>query len=147
MPAAAVPAITKKFARVASGNIATSLPARSRRRASVMSGPAFGRVAATSGIMELPTAYRAPRQNAACQRFLGRVRRAGLDQLLALGEAHLRRVLREYARYFNRDGPHQGLGQRSPDAPEGRRRRVGPCGDLRAVSILGGLHHAYASAA
>src|SRR5829696_3526075 len=66
-------------------------------------GPAFARVAAVTGIEELRTAYRAPRQNAACERFLGSVRRECLDHLLILGETHLRRVLREYVRYFNRD--------------------------------------------
>src|SRR5205085_3494836 len=38
-------------------------------------GPAFARVAAASGSTELRPAYRAPRQNAACERFLGSVRR------------------------------------------------------------------------
>jgi len=58
-------------------------------------GSAFARVAAASGITALRTAYRAPRQNAPCERFLGRVRRECLDHLPVLGEAHLRRVLRE----------------------------------------------------
>ena len=34
--------------------------------------------------------------------------------LLILGEAHLRRVLREYAGYFNHARPHQGIGQAIP---------------------------------
>lgn len=38
-------------------------------------GPAFARVVASSGITELRTAYRAPRQNATYERFLGSVRR------------------------------------------------------------------------
>ena len=59
--------------------------------------PAFARVVATTGITELRMAYRAPRQNAACERLLGSVRRECLDHVLVLGEAHLRRVLREYA--------------------------------------------------
>ncbi len=42
-------------------------------------GPAFARVAAATGIEELRTAYRAPRQNATCERFLGSVRRECLD--------------------------------------------------------------------
>ncbi len=58
-------------------------------------GPAFSRVAATSGIKELRTAYRAPQQNAICERFLGSMRRECLDHLLVLGEAHLRRIPRE----------------------------------------------------
>ena len=72
-------------------------------------GAAFARVAAATGIEERCTAYRAPRQNAVCERFLGSVRRECLDHVLVLGEAHLRRVLPEYARYFNRDRPHQGV--------------------------------------
>jgi transposase InsO family protein len=71
-------------------------------------GPAFARVAAVTGIEALRTAYRTPRQNATCERFLGSVRRECLDQLFILSEPHLRRALREYVRYFNRDRPHQG---------------------------------------
>jgi putative transposase len=110
-------------------------------------GPAFARVAAASGITELRTAYRAPRQNAACERFLGSVRRECLDHLLVLGEAHLGRILREYARYFNRDRPHQGLAQRIPEAVTAGAARGEQGGRVRAIPILGGLHHAYARAA
>jgi len=106
-------------------------------------GPAFARVAAATGIEELRTAYRAPRQNAACERFLGSVRRECLDHVLVLGEAPLRRILREYVAYFNTARPHQGLQQRVPAAPA----RCVPggllAGSVRGVPILGGLHHAY----
>ena len=68
-------------------------------------GSAFARVAAASGIAERRTAYRAPRQNATCERFLGSVRRECLDHVLVLGEAHLRRVLWEYVQYFTHDRP------------------------------------------
>ena len=110
-------------------------------------GPAFTRVAAATGIEELRTAYRAPRQNAACERFLGSVRRECLDHLLVLGEAQLRRILREYVAYFNTARPHQGLRQRVPDAPEGRAPSAMVPGSVHAVPILGGLHHAYEPAA
>ena len=108
-------------------------------------GPAFARVAAASGITILRTPIRAPQANAVCERFLGSVRRECLDHLLILGERHLHRVLREYVAYFNRARPHQGLGQALPDPPSGGHR--GPAGPIRAVSILGGLHHAYQRAA
>jgi len=110
-------------------------------------GPAFARVAATTGITELRTAYRAPRQNATCERFLGSARRECLDHLLVLGEAHLRRALREYVAYYNRDRPHQGLHQHVPDAPTGAPAKAGQGGCVRAVPILGGLHYAYECAA
>ena len=110
-------------------------------------GHAFARVTAASGITEVRTAYRAPRQNATCERFLGSVRRECLDHIIILGEAHLRRVLREYARYFNRDRPHQGLVQRLPEVREVETSRVGQRGTVCVIPILGGLHHAYTRAA
>ena len=110
-------------------------------------GPAFARVAAATGIEELRTAYRAPRQNATCERFLGSVRRECLDHLLVLSEAHLRRSLREYATYFNTARPHQGLRQRVPDPPAECAPRALLPGSVRAIPILGGLHHGYERAA
>jgi putative transposase len=110
-------------------------------------GPAFARVAVATGIREVRTAYRAPRQNATCGRFLGSVRRECLDHVLVLGEAHLRRVLREYVAYFNRDRPHQGLGQRIPVDAAAAVEQAGSVGKVRARPVLGGLHHAYWRAA
>jgi len=88
-----------------------------------------------------------PRANAVCERFLGSVRRECTDHVLVLGERHLRRVPREYVAYFNRDRPHQGLAQRVPEATAAPIPRVAARGKMRAVPILGGLHHAYARAA
>jgi putative transposase len=97
-------------------------------------GATCERVAETSGIAILRTPYRAPRANAVCERFLGSVRRECLDHLLALGERHLLRVLREYAAYFNRARPHQGLGQATPEPSSGAPgNRAGP---VRAVPVL-----------
>ena len=103
-------------------------------------GPAFARVAQASGIGELRIAYRAPKENAICERFLGSVRRECLDHLLVLSEAHLRRILHAYVSYFNQARPHQGLLQRIPDHPEGQ---TPGAGTVRALPVLGGLHHTY----
>jgi putative transposase len=110
-------------------------------------GPAFTRVAAATGIEELRTAYHTPRQNGTCERFLGSVRRECLDHVLVLGEAHLRRVLREYVAYFNSARPHQGMQQRIPDGPAGSGVTAETRGKIRAISVLGGLHHTYQHAA
>jgi len=108
-------------------------------------GAAFARVAAASGIEILRTPYRAPRANATCERFLGSVRRECLDHLLVLGERHLARALSEYVAYFNRARPHQGLGHALPEpSPGAQERGQGP---IRAVPVLGGLHHTYQRAA
>src|SRR6267143_740328 len=80
-------------------------------------GPAFARVAAGSGIQVIRTPVRAPRANAVCERFLGRVRRECVDHTLILGERHLGRVLTECVGYVNRVRPHQGIGQGPPLPP------------------------------
>ncbi len=109
-------------------------------------GPAFAGVAEASGITVLRTAYRAPRQNATCERFLGSVRRECLDHVLVLGEGHLRRVLREYAGYFNTARPHQGIGQAVPSVPKPASPSR-PAAPIVALPVLGGLHHDYRRAA
>ena len=75
-------------------------------------------MAEASGIEVLRTAYSAPKENAVCERLLGGVRRECLDRVLVLGEAHLRRILREYVAYFNAARPYQGLQQQIPDRAE-----------------------------
>ncbi len=108
-------------------------------------GAAFASVAAASGITILRTPPRAPQANATCERFLGSARRACLDHLVIFGERHLARVLREYVASFNRARPHQGLGQARPaPSAEDTGSRSGP---IRAVPVLGGLHHTYHRAA
>lgn len=104
-------------------------------------GAHFDQVAAVSGVRILRTPFRAPQANATCERFLGSVRRECLDHVLVLGERHLRRVLREYVAYFNQERPHQGLGQATPESPPTPVRNPG--GPVRALPVLGGLHHAY----
>ncbi len=110
-------------------------------------GRAFTRVAEASGIAVLRTAYRAPKENAACERFLGSVRRKCLDHVLVLGEAHLRGMLREYAAYFNTERPHQGRQQQIPDRAAVCALRPSEGWPVRAVPMLSGLHHAYGRAA
>jgi transposase InsO family protein len=100
-------------------------------------------VAAASGIRVLHTPGHALRANATCERFLGSVRRECLDHPLVLGEAHVRRVLREYMGCFKRARPHQALGQAVPArfATAGGQRAER--GSVIAILIPGGLHHNY----
>lgn len=90
-------------------------------------------MAAASGIRVLRTPIHAPQANATCERFLGSVRRECRDRVLVLGEYHLRRVLREYVAYFNRER-----------TPGGMRNLAAP---VCAVPVLGGLHQTYQRAA
>src|SRR5262249_6388823 len=104
-------------------------------------GPRFEAVATGTGVAVLRTPIKAPRANAICERLLGSVRRECLDHTLILGEAHLRRALTEYVRYFNRARPHQDIGQRLPQAGPGR--SASGRGGISALPILRGLHHDY----
>jgi putative transposase len=108
-------------------------------------GARFAQVAEARGIAVVRTPVAAPRANAIVERFLRSARRECLDHLLLLGERHLRRALGEYVAYFNQARPHQGRDQRVPvpSAPPTPAPTRPAGGDVIAVPVLGGLHHAY----
>ena len=101
-------------------------------------GSAYTRRIRAMGIRDHPTAPRAPWQNAHVERLVGSIRRGSLDHLAVFGEAHLRRILKTYAAYYNAVRTHLSL---QKDAPEFRRRHKR--GRIAAIPILGGLHHQY----
>ena len=87
--------------------------------------------------------------NATCERLVGTLRRELLDRMLILGEAHLRAVLTEHQKPRHRR-PHQGIGQRVPDA-----EHQPPCitaghfhaRQIRRKPVLSGLINEYIRAA
>ena len=99
-------------------------------------GEVFRRRLRAMGIRDRPTAPRSPWQNGYVERLIGSIRRECLDHLVIFGEAHLRRVLRAYANYYNGTRTHLSL---SKDAPLPRAIRRD--GRIRFVPNLGGLHH------
>jgi transposase InsO family protein len=76
---------------------------------------------------------------AIAERFAGSLRREMLDHVLVVDDHHLDRIGREYATFFNRARPHQGIGQRVPDGT----RTTNVNGQIVANPVLGGLHHEY----
>jgi len=74
----------------------------------------FDEVFAGSGTRIIKTPVRSPRANSFAERYVGTLRRECLDHLLIHGERHLRRILAEYARYYNEHRPHQSREQRPP---------------------------------
>jgi len=64
-------------------------------------GPAYTRRIRAMGIRDHPTAPRSPWQNAYVERLIGSIRREALDHLIVFDEAQLRRVLNNYASYYN----------------------------------------------
>ncbi len=104
----------------------------------------FDDVAVGAGIRVVVTPYKTPNANAHCERLLGSVRRECLDHILIVAERQLLSVLAEYCRYHNRARPHQGIGQRVPEA-RGEPELSG--GRVVELPVLGGLHHDYKVAA
>ena len=48
------------------------------------------------------------------ERLIGSIRRECLDHVIVLGEAHLRRVLKSYANYYNSVRTHRSLNKGAP---------------------------------
>jgi transposase InsO family protein len=90
------------------------------------------------GIRDHPTAPHSPWQNGHAERLIGSIRRECLDHIIIVNAAQLRRVLREYADYYNRHRTHLALGK---DSPLGR--PVERAGRIGSRPILGGLHRRY----
>ena len=109
----------------------------------------FDAVFQATGTTILRTAVQAPRMNAICERLIGTLRRELLDRTLILNQAHLRAVLAEYQEHYNTARPHQGIGQRVPDAGPGPRvtaADLGTC-QIRRKPVLSGLINEYERAA
>jgi putative transposase len=117
-------------------------------------GSTFSRVAEVSGIKEVRIAYKAPKMNAICERYLGSVRRECLDHVLILSERQLHELIKEYVLYHNRMRPDQGIGPGIPAeaalqeaAPVPELAEAKADGRVIAFPALGGLHHHYRRAA
>jgi putative transposase len=98
-----------------------------------------------NGTRLIRTPVRSPRANAFAERFVGTLRRECLDHMLILGQRHLRKVLADYARHYNRHRPHQSLRQEPPQ------RQVSQTIDITSrverVKVLDGLITEYRRAA
>ena len=91
------------------------------------------------GIRDRPIAPASPWQNGFAERLIGSIQRECVGHIIVFGEAHLRRILESYARYYNGVRTHRSLNK---DAPVSR--PVQRTGVISSRPILGGLHHSYA---
>jgi transposase InsO family protein len=98
------------------------------------------------GIRGMRTAFRSPWQNGIAERWVGSVRRDLLDHVIVLNQRHLRRLVKNYIRYYHEDRTHLGLGK---DTPSGRVVAFASPSSREIISLprLGGLHHRYTRAA
>jgi hypothetical protein len=101
-------------------------------------GHVFRQRLSAMGIRDGPIAPRSPWQNGYAERVIGSIRRELLDHVIVTDEVHLRRLLRDYADYYNSWRTHLGLAKDTPLT-----RPVQHRGRIISVPKLGGLHHAY----
>jgi len=93
------------------------------------------------GVRVVQTPHRAPNANAYAERFVRSIKSECLRRMMLFGERGLQRALREYAEHYNRERPHQGVGNR----PLLRMREPRPTGaaEVLAVERLGGILRHY----
>ena len=93
------------------------------------------------GIRTVLTPIATPQANGIAERLVGTLRRECLDHFIIVNERHLRHVLREFVRHYNRARPHQALELEVPE------RVTGPpsaaSGPIVSRPVLGGLTHEY----
>ena len=95
----------------------------------------------SANISATRTSYRSPWQNEIAERWVRSFRNDLLDHVVVHHEAHLRRLARDYLRYYHADRTHDGLNK---DTPQGRPTLVRNPGErLGSSPRLGGLHHRY----
>ena len=103
-------------------------------------GEDFIRRVESMGIKEVLIAVRSPWQNPYVERIIGSIRRECVDHVIIFNERHLRRVLREYFKYYHGSRTHLGL---EKDCPRPRPVEPLELGPVNAEPMVGGLHHRY----
>jgi transposase len=103
-------------------------------------GDAFQRRLAGMGVAEVVSAPASPWQNPFVERLIGSFRRECLNHVIIINEAHLRRVLTTYLKYYHRTRTHLGL---QKDTPDHRPVSGRPTAPIIALPEVGGLHHRY----
>ena len=92
------------------------------------------------GIKQVLISARSPWQNPYVERVIGSIRRECLDHTIVINEKHLRRVLRDYFKYYHGSRTHLGL---EKDCPTPRPVETPDFGSIQAQPLVGGLHHRY----
>jgi len=81
--------------------------------------PAFDKALTGSDIRIVKTPVGAPDANAFAESWIGSLKRECLDHFICFSRKHLDHILCEYARFYNRHRPYQGLGNRTVPAALG----------------------------
>jgi putative transposase len=94
-------------------------------------------------ISAVRTSFQSPWQNGVAERWVESCRHDLLDHVIALNEAHLKRLISDYVGYYHDDRTHLRLGKNTPNVRLRSRGR----GHVTSMPRLGGLHHRYDRAA
>ena len=103
-------------------------------------GEEFNRRVESMGIEQVLIAARSPWQNPYVERLIGSIRRECLDHVIIFNDNNLRRVLRQYFRYYHECRTHLGL---EKDCPNTRSVQPPESGLINSEPMVGGLHHRY----
>jgi transposase InsO family protein len=103
-------------------------------------GKAFRSRVEGMGIEEICIALRSPWQNCYVERLIGSIRRECLNHVIVFNDNHLRRLLKDYFRYYHDSRTHLSLNKDAPQSRAVQSRKVGP---IVQIPQVGGLHHRY----
>jgi transposase InsO family protein len=104
----------------------------------------FREILGGSGVRPVRLPSRSPNLNAYAERFVRSIKSECLGRVIPIGEAHLRRAVREYVAHYHGERNHQGIGNRLIDEPVDAFRRRG---SIECRERLGGLVRYYRRAA
>jgi len=97
-----------------------------------------------SGVRPVRLPSRSPNLNAYAERFVRSIKAECLAQVIPIGEAHLRRAVREYVAHYHSERNHQGIGNRLIEVSANGSRESG---SIECRERLGGLLRYYRRAA
>jgi transposase InsO family protein len=110
-----------------------------RDRDGIFGGEFIHRVG-SMGIEHVLISARSPWQNPYVERLIGSIRRECLGHTIIFNEKHLRRVLKEYFKYYHESRTHLGL---EKDCPQPRPVEPPELGPIGTEPMVSGLHHRY----
>jgi len=70
----------------------------------------FAEILRGSGVEIIRTPYQAPNCNAYAERFVRSIKSECLSRMMLFGESGLRHAVSSYIAHYNRERPHQGIG-------------------------------------
>jgi len=98
----------------------------------------FNAILRSAGVKPILLPPRSPNLNAYAERFVKSIRSECLDQMILLGEDHLRTTIAQYLIHYHQERNHQGLENQLIDPAE-----LTPTGQIRRRRRIGGLLNYY----